>query len=111
MRKLLAGLVLGLALAACGGKAERNGSPAEAPIPTVQHATLHSTAIQSATYYSEDDALVVQFTSGPRTYVYCGVPQSVFDGLDSAKSAGTYFADNIADQYDTATFSGSGWAC
>ena len=42
--------------------------------------------------------MTLWFTSGV-SYTYCGVPQLVFDGLVGARSAGTYFSDNIRDLY------------
>ncbi len=57
-----------------------------------------SSSIQSASYDADSGTLVITFTSGTR-YRYSGVPQSTFEGLKNAASAGTYFARNIRNSY------------
>jgi len=34
------------------------------------------------------------------TYNYCNVPQSIFDEFLNASSVGTYYAQNIKDEYN-----------
>lgn len=43
--------------------------------------------------------LSLWFTQSGGPYDYYRVPQRIFDGLCQATSKGTYFNDNIRDQY------------
>jgi KTSC domain len=59
---------------------------------------LNSSAIHSASYDESTLQLTITFASGG-TYTYYGVPKSKYVGLINAASAGTYFSDQIRDQY------------
>lgn len=54
--------------------------------------------IYSVGYDPDTQQLEVTFNQG-RSYTYEGVPQSEFDNLVSAQSAGKYFAANIKNVY------------
>ncbi|QXX78985.1 KTSC domain-containing protein [Alcaligenes faecalis] len=58
-----------------------------------------SSAIAAVGYDPNTKRMQIRFTSGGITYTYCGVPQSVYDGLMSAPSKGTYFDRVIRDRY------------
>ncbi len=58
-----------------------------------------SSAIRGALYDAGTRVLTVQFASGPKLYDYIGVPQSIWDGLRSASSHGTYFDRHIRNVY------------
>ena len=58
-----------------------------------------STAVHAARYHAGSGTLTLWFTSGGRSYDYYGVPASVFDGLLSASSKGSYFNAYIRDRY------------
>lgn len=59
---------------------------------------VRSSAIAAVGYDPNTRRMQIRFTSGG-TYTYCGVPQSVYDGLMSASSVGTYFDRVIRDRY------------
>jgi hypothetical protein len=59
---------------------------------------LSSSAIASVDY--ENGYLTVVFRDGT-SYIYKNVPQSVYEELVVAGSAGAYFNRNIRDSYDT----------
>lgn len=46
-----------------------------------------------------EEKLTVNFKNGT-SYVFDGVPKSVFDGFGSAKSAGKYFNQTIKGTYE-----------
>lgn len=59
---------------------------------------ISSSAIEAAGYDSISRVMVIVFTSG-ENYTFCGVPRSIFEGLVSAGSAGTYFNSMIRGRY------------
>ena len=61
-------------------------------------AQFQSTALSSADYDTDAQTLDILFVSGKR-YTYENVPESVWEGLVSASSAGTYFHSRIKDRY------------
>lgn len=58
----------------------------------------NSTMINSYAYDEETQTLDVEFTSGSG-YSYSGVPEHVFQEMQSAPSVGRYFLQNIKGQY------------
>jgi lysyl-tRNA synthetase class 2 len=67
---------------------------------------FESSVIRSADYDPEVLTLEVVFTTG-RHYRYFDVPESEYDGLITASSAGAYFNTHIRDQYDFIELEGS----
>ncbi len=57
-----------------------------------------STVIKSADYDPEARTLDIIFRTG-RRYAYFDVPDTVFDALITASSAGEYFNTYVRDQY------------
>lgn len=55
---------------------------------------VKSSSIARVGYDPLEKTLQVQFSSG-KSYTYKDVPRETFDGLRSAKSIGTYFAQHI----------------
>ncbi|MBQ9459389.1 MAG: KTSC domain-containing protein [Oscillospiraceae bacterium] len=68
--------------------------------------TVASSAVSEAAYAPWPyEALGVRFVSSPgRTYVYYGVPYSVYDELIHADSVGRYFNAEIKGKYDFEKF-------
>lgn len=62
--------------------------------------SLNSSMITAADYDEATQTLVVTFKAGTR-YAYSGVPESEYEALVSASSAGQFFLANIRDVYDT----------
>lgn len=60
--------------------------------------TLNSSVIKAAGYDRDESVMRVEFISG-RLYDYTGVPQSIYEKLLRAASAGEYFNANIRDRY------------
>jgi hypothetical protein len=63
-----------------------------------QIAHLDSSALLMASWDDETNDLDVTFRNG-RTYTHPRVPESVFDGLRSASSAGQFYSQNIRGVY------------
>jgi len=59
---------------------------------------LSSSVIASVAYDAPTKTLQVEFRTG-RVYWYLDVPQSEFEGLMQASSAGAYFNHEIRDRY------------
>lgn len=57
-----------------------------------------STSIAAVGYDPEGEMLTVEFNSGRRC-TYIGVPQGIYEGLINASSAGSFFHQQIRDQY------------
>jgi hypothetical protein len=57
-----------------------------------------SSNLSSATYDPDLQNLTIEFNSG-ETYVYFNVPRSVYQGLQHAGSAGSYFHRHIRGRY------------
>jgi hypothetical protein len=57
-------------------------------------AAIQSSNLIDVEYQPESSALVVLFKNGT-TWRYTGVPQTKFDGLFKAESAGSYFYNEI----------------
>jgi hypothetical protein len=59
---------------------------------------IRSTNIKEVGYDVESGTLEIMFSDGG-IYRYFGVPESVYDGLINAASAGQYFHRMIRDRY------------
>lgn len=59
---------------------------------------VRSSAIRAVDYDITTKRLLIKFTSG-YSYVYHGVPESVFNGLLNASSKGQYFNRYIKNHY------------
>lgn len=59
---------------------------------------LNSSAVKRAEYDLTSKRMQLWFPDGG-PYDFCGVPQSVFDGLVNASSHGSYYNDHIRDRY------------
>lgn len=59
---------------------------------------FNSSAIKRAEYNAETRRMTLWFPEG-KPYDYCGVPQSVWDGLVRASSKGRYFNQHIDGRY------------
>ena len=57
-----------------------------------------STAIARGSYDTDTQTLELVFVSG-RDYTFENVPEHVWDGLVSARSAGQFFAEQIKGRY------------
>jgi len=62
--------------------------------------TIHSSAIRRVGYDAGLRRLYIDFEDSNPTYTFCGVPESVYHGLISASSAGSYYHAHIKDRYD-----------
>lgn len=60
--------------------------------------SVQSSAMEAVGYDSDSRRLRIRFTGG-NEYDFCGVPESVYNGLMSAWSKGTYYNDHIKDRY------------
>ena len=58
---------------------------------------LNSSAIAAAGY--DGSTMLIQFTTGSTRYSFYHVPASIFEGLLSASSAGTYYNTYIRGRY------------
>lgn len=56
----------------------------------LKHNFTESSMLDSCEYDTDENELTVNFNNG-RTYIYKDCPQSYYDGLIGAKSAGKYF--------------------
>lgn len=59
---------------------------------------VDSSAVESFRYDPAKKNLTIQFTSGPKEYLYPEVPQNVVNGLYAAPSKGIY-VDRVISQY------------
>lgn len=59
---------------------------------------VFSSAISEVGYDAATQHMKIAFVQG-RTYDFCGVPESVFDGLLKAASKGRYYDEHIRDRY------------
>ncbi|MBN9981650.1 KTSC domain-containing protein [Rhizobium laguerreae] len=62
---------------------------------------LRSSAISRAEYIRQSSTLQIWFVESGGPYDYYSVPERVYLGLISTRSAGTYFNDYIRDQYSS----------
>ena len=60
--------------------------------------SVSSTAISAVGYDSTSSKMRIRFSQG-RSYDFCGVPQSIFEGLISSSSKGQYYSAYIRDSY------------
>jgi KTSC domain len=60
--------------------------------------TVSSSNISQVAYDPDAQTLHIQFSNGS-VYRYSDVPQDEYEGLLSAASVGSYFADNIKNGY------------
>lgn len=65
---------------------------------TMQMIPLNSSAIEAVGYDAASRRMHIKFREGG-TYTFCGVPQSIFEGLTSAASAGQFYNQYIRDRY------------
>jgi hypothetical protein len=61
---------------------------------------LQSSHIGSISFDTSDSALIVTFKDGS-VYSYANVPEHLFLGLMSAKSAGKYLAEHVKGKYES----------
>ncbi|HJT98012.1 MAG TPA: KTSC domain-containing protein [Rhodanobacteraceae bacterium] len=59
---------------------------------------VSSSAIEAVGYDALSMQMKIRFSTG-NTYDFCGVPQSVYEGLLRAASKGRYYNDHIRDRY------------
>lgn len=59
---------------------------------------VDSSAIRAIGYDTHTQVLTIQFTS-LQVYDYLDVPESEYHGLLTAESKGSYFSQNIRDQF------------
>ena len=59
---------------------------------------VSSSAIRAIGYDIETKRMKIAFVEG-YAYDFCGVPESVFNGLLRAGSKGRYYNDHIRDRY------------
>jgi len=59
---------------------------------------VNSSNIKSIGYETESNTLEIEFKDGG-VYQYLNVPESIFKGLMSASSHGSYFHKHIKDKY------------
>ncbi len=65
-----------------------------------RHSFTNSTMIACAEYDPDKQSLAVQFRKSPKPYLSSiAVPQSAYDGLIAAPSAGKYYNAEIAGRY------------
>jgi len=62
---------------------------------------LRSSAISAVDYNPASSTLRIWFVQSGGPYDYYGVPQSIYEGLLRARSAGTYYNDYIRDRYSS----------
>lgn len=67
-------------------------------VPLQYFRTPESSNIVGFCYRSEANELYIDF-KGDRSYLYVGVPKSVFDQLHSAPSVGKYHSESIREKY------------
>lgn len=60
--------------------------------------SVSSSAISSIGYDQLTLQMQIKFKQG-HTYTFCRVPQSIFDGLLTSSSKGTYYDRYIRDKY------------
>lgn len=61
--------------------------------------TVNSTNIDSVGYNADTQILTVKFKVSGQVYEYLNVPQTLYEGLMTAESKGTYLNDNIRSQF------------
>lgn len=64
----------------------------------MQMRPVSSSAIEAVGYDPSIGRMRIRFTGG-NEYDFCGVPESVYRGLISSWSKGTYYNDHIKDRY------------
>jgi KTSC domain len=65
---------------------------------TRQSQQFYSTAISRGSYDDEDQTLELTFASGS-TYTFENVPPTIWEGLCTARSVGSYYATQIKGRY------------
>lgn len=58
-----------------------------------------SKQLSSAIYFKQENKMQVCFTNGS-VYEYTSVPESIFDGLKTAESAGKYLNSEVKGKYE-----------
>jgi hypothetical protein len=59
---------------------------------------VSSSAINAVGYDADTRQMNIEFKQG-HTYTFCGVPESIFNGLLNAQSVGSYYDQHIRDRY------------
>ncbi|MES9937210.1 MAG: KTSC domain-containing protein [Sedimenticola sp.] len=62
--------------------------------------SLNSSAIRRVAYDPATRRMYIDFENSDPHYSFCGVPESVFQGLIRAHSAGSYYHHHIKDRFD-----------
>jgi hypothetical protein len=60
---------------------------------------VRSSALAEVGYDGHSHLLYIRFRHNPVTYTFVRVPQSVYDGLMSARSLGSFYNRHIRDIY------------
>ena len=60
---------------------------------------LNSSAVHATIYNANTATLTIWFQQGDQGYDFYRVPETVFRGLVTAKSPGTYYHENIRGRY------------
>jgi hypothetical protein len=61
---------------------------------------VRSSAIRRVAYDVGTNRMYIDLENSDPYYEYCGVPESIFQGLVSASSVGRYYNEYIKDRYD-----------
>jgi hypothetical protein len=64
----------------------------------MQMISVGSSAINAVGYDPVSMQLHIRFKQG-HTYIFCRVPQNIYDGLMSASSKGSYYDSHIRERY------------
>lgn len=61
---------------------------------------VESSWINAVNYFAEEEAVEINLING-KTYVYFGVPKSVFNDFLDATSKGKFYNDQIKGEYNS----------
>lgn len=98
MKRILAALVLALAILSGCEQSTQASTPTPTPYVAVWK-SVDSTALSRVKYDKTDNTLTVEFKDSGSVYVYYDVPESVYNSLLAADSIGSYFYYNVRDTY------------
>lgn len=65
----------------------------------MQHTPVESSILERVGYDADSNTLEVEFNEGA-TYRYFDVPESVYRGLLSVDSHGSFYADNVKHSFE-----------
>lgn len=101
MKIYCAGLAVALMTLTGCGKQETTTAPEAAPAAEMPSMLMdvESTVFSQVGYDAATRELTVVFRDGNETYVYADVPAATFEEMKTAESMGTYFHDNIKDNF------------